>query len=577
MNCVTRLVASFAIVLAVTSLGFAQAPAPRSATAPIPAVQPVTAPHGMVVAQEARAAKIGAQILQKGGNAVDAAVAVGFAMAVTYPKAGNLGGGGFMVIHRANGEDAAIDYRETAPAATTRDVFLDAQGNADPHKSRESGLGVGVPGTVAGLALALQRYGSGRFSLADLIAPAIALARDGFAVEDDTADTLARVSRRLKRWPSTAKIFLRDGAVLKEGDRLVQPDLAATLDAIAHEGPRAFYTGSVAKQIAAAVRGAGGRMTEADLASYKPVLRAPVRGTYRGYDIVSMPPPSSGGVHLIEMLNILEGYDLHAMGAGSPDALSLTIAAMQRAYADRAVFLGDPDSIKVPVAGLTSKAYAAKLRAQIDPKHARASTDIHPGTPSPQEGQNTTHFSVLDRDGNAVSNTYTLNFSYGLGLVADGTGVLLNNELDDFAAKPMAPNAYGLVGFGANAPGPGKRPLSSMTPTIVLKDGKPVLVTGSPGGSRIITAVLQVILNVIDFRMTAAQAVSFPRVHHQWLPDKVFAEPGFPDATIEALRARGYTVVPTPPYTSANSIAVTPAGVVGAADTRSRGSLAVGY
>jgi gamma-glutamyltranspeptidase/glutathione hydrolase len=570
--------------LSAASLGFGQVPAPAPApltsrsTPPlsIPAAQPVTARHGMVVAQEARAAGIGAAILENGGNAVDAAVAMGFAMAVTYPRAGNLGGGGFMVIHRPGQDPVAIDYRETAPAAMTRDVFLDDHGEADPKKSRESGLGVGVPGTVAGLALAHQRFGSGKFSLAELIAPAIPLARDGIPVEDDIADSLPQAIERLARWPSTAKIFLRDGDVLKPGDLLVQSDLAATLEAIARGGPAAFYTGPIGERIAIAVREAGGLMTPADLEAYKPMLRPPVRGSYRGYDIVSMPPPSSGGVHLIEMLNILEGYDLGKAGAGGPEAVHLIAETMKRAYADRALFMGDPDSVTVPVAGLTSKAYAAKLRAGIDPTRARPSSDIRLGEPAPAEGQNTTHFSVIDRDGIAVSNTYTLNLSYGVGLVAEGTGVLLNNELDDFAAKPMTPNAYGLVGFDANAPGPGKRPLSSMTPTIVLKDGKPVLITGSPGGSRIITAVLNTIVNVIDFRMAVAQAVTAPRVHHQWLPDKLFVEPGLPADTIAALQARGHTVEETRPFGSVNSIAVTPNGLVGAADARSRGALAVG-
>ncbi|MPZ58133.1 MAG: gamma-glutamyltransferase [Rhizobiales bacterium] len=575
-----RLSAALVALLAAASLCFAQSetPAPRYATStPIPAVQPVVARHGMVVAQESRAARIGATILEQGGNAIDAAVAVGFAMAVTYPKAGNLGGGGFMLIHQPGSDPVAIDYRETAPHATTRDVFLDAQREADPRKSRETGLGVGVPGTVAGLTLAHKQFGSGKFSLADLIAPAIRMAREGFPVEDDTADSLPRVGQRLARWPSTAKIFLPDGALLGLGDRLIQTDLAATLAAIAREGPRAFYVGPIADRIVEAVRGAGGRMTRTDLESYMPILRRPVRGSYRGYEIISMPPPSSGGVHLVEILNILEGFDLRTAGPGSADALHLMIEAMKRAYADRAVFLGDPDSVKVPVAGLTSKDYAAQLRSEIDIAKARPSSAIRLGEPAPPEGDNTTHFSVVDRDGNAVANTYTLNLSYGLGLVAEGTGVLLNNELDDFAAKPFAPNAYGLVGFAANAPGPDKRPLSSMTPTIVLKGGEPVLITGSPGGSRIITAVLQVIVNVIDHGMSVARAVSYPRVHHQWLPDRVLAEPGLPAASIQALEARGHAVVPTTPFTSTNSIAVTPDGLVGAADTRTRGSLAVGY
>jgi gamma-glutamyltranspeptidase / glutathione hydrolase len=537
----------------------------------------VTSRNGMVVAQEALAARVGAGILQRGGNAIDAAVAVGFAMAVTYPRAGNIGGGGFMMIHRSSGEDAAIDYRETAPAAINARSFLDAQGNADPQKSRESALAIGVPGTVAGLAFAEQKYGSGKFTLADLIMPAIALARDGIAVADDTADSLPIDRARLARWPSTAQIFLRsDGSVLAPGDRLIQTDLANSLLAIAQNGPQTFYEGEIAQKIAAAVQAAGGVMTADDLKAYRAVERTPVRGTYRGYDIVSMPPPSSGGVVLGEMLNILEGYDL--AHEGQTQAPFLIIEAMKRAYADRAFFLGDPDAVKVPVARLISKSYAAEWRATIDLAHATAAKDIHPtAAPVPHEGRNTTHFSVIDRFGNAVSNTYTLNFSYGVGLVATGTGILLNNELDDFAAKADAPNAYGLLGFDANAPGPGKRPLSSMTPTIVLKDGKPFLITGSPGGSRIINTVLQVVINVIDRGMDIAGAVSAPRVHHQWMPDNVLVEPGFPDALIKALEARGDTVMVQKMTSSANSILVTPAGFVGAADPRTRGALAAGY
>ncbi|MFY9895205.1 MAG: gamma-glutamyltransferase [Xanthobacteraceae bacterium] len=538
--------------------------------------QAVTAAHGMVVAQEAMAARIGAGILQKGGNAIDAAVAVGFALAVTYPRAGNIGGGGFMVIHRANGEDTTIDYRETAPAAINENSFLDAQGNADSQKSRDSALAIGVPGTVAGLTLAEEKYGSGRFTLADLMQPAIALARGGFPVADDTADSLPRDRPRLLRWPSSALIFLKaDGAPLAPGDRLLQPDLANTLEAIAKDGPRAFYQGPVAQKLAAAVQAAGGVMTVDDLKDYRAIERAPMRGTYRGYDIVSMAPPSSGGVALLEMLNILEGYDLaHEAEA---QTLFLMIEAMKRAYADRAWFLGDPDMVQMPVERLISKSYADKWRATIDPARATPAIDIHPGGTVTAEGRNTTHFSIVDSFGNAVSNTYTLNFGYGVGLVAAGTGVLLNNELDDFAAKPNTPNAYGLVGFKANAPGPGKRPLSSMTPTIVLKDGKPFLVTGSPGGSLIITAVLQIVVDVIDRGLNIASAVSAPRVHDQWIPDKVFAEPGLADNLITALEARGDSVVVRHLPTSANSILVTPTGLVGAADPRTRGALAAGY
>ncbi len=560
------------IVLATTS-ALAQVPS-QPIVAP-PPVRAVTARDGMVVAQEASAARIGADVLKHGGNAVDAAVAVGFAMAVTYPRAGNLGGGGFMVIHLAkSNQDIAIDYRETAPAAATKDMFLNKHGNPDPDKSRNSALGIGVPGTVAGLALADRQYGSGTMSLAELIAPAIELARNGIPVEDDTADSLPAARERLARWPSSANIFLKDGKPLAPGDRLVQSDLANTLQAIADRGPRAFYEGPIAEKIAGAVQAAGGVMTANDLKNFHAVLRVPVRGTYRGYQIVSMPPPSSGGVHLIEMLNILEGYDLAKLGRGE-QSLHYLIEAMKRAYADRAAFMGDPESVRMPLKGLLSKKYAASLRATIGEK-ATPSADIRAGNPQGFEGPNTTHFSVIDRDGNAVSNTYTLNFSYGLGLVAEGTGVLLNNELDDFTAKPGASNAYGLVGFDANLPGPGKRPLSSMTPTIVLKDGKPFLVTGSPGGSRIITAVLQVITNVAAFRMSIADAVRAPRLHHQWRPDEVMMEPGFAPEVIDGLKARGHKVTLVAPGTSANSIEVTPQGYVGAADTRTRGALAVG-
>jgi gamma-glutamyltranspeptidase / glutathione hydrolase len=549
----------------------------RAEGPPIAPAQTVVATNGMVVAQEAIAARVGAEILQKGGNAIDAAVATGFAMAVTYPRAGNIGGGGFMIIHLANGEDTAIDYRETAPAAINAKSFLDAAGNADPQKSRDSALAIGVPGTVAGLALAARKYGSGKFTLADLIKPAVALARDGIAIADDTADSLPVDLPRIVRWPSSAQIFARaDGSALAPGDRLLQTDLGNTLAAIAQDGPQAFYQGDIARKIAVAIQASGGVMTADDLKGYRAIERTPVRGLYRGYDIVSMPPPSSGGVALIEMLNILEGYDL--AHADQTQALFLLIEAMKRAYADRAYFLGDPDVVKVPVARLISKSYAGEWRATIDPAHATAAKDIHPTAVAPRsEGRNTTHFSVVDRFGNAVANTYTLNFSYGVGLVAAGTGILLNNELDDFAAKADAPNAYGLLGFEANAPGPGKRPLSSMTPTILLKDGKPFLVTGSPGGSVIINTVLQVVVNVIDRGMDIAAAVSAPRLHHQWMPDRVFAEPGFPDDVIAALVARGDTVMVRKLTGSANSILLTPAGFAGAADPRTRGALAAGF
>jgi gamma-glutamyltranspeptidase / glutathione hydrolase len=542
-------------------------------------IHPVLARHGLVASQEARATRVGVEILKAGGNAVDAAVAVGFALAVTLPRAGNIGGGGFMLVHLAGrNETLAIDYRETAPAATTRDVFLDQAGEADPKKSRDSGLAVGVPGTVAGFALAHEKYGSGKFTLAQLIAPALALARNGFMVEDDLADSLPRAAERLTRWLSTRKIFATaDGSVLRGGDLLIQSDLAATLAAIAERGPRAFYQGEIAEKIAAAVREAGGRMTAGDLSGYRAIERRPVRGRYRGHEVFSMPPPSSGGVHLVQILNILEGFDLRSSGPGAAATLHPMLEAMKLAYADRAEFLGDPDFVQVPAMGLVSKRYAERLRTRIDLARAKPAREIKPGALLGPEPDQTTHYSIVDADGNAVANTYTLNFSYGLGLVAEGTGILLNNELDDFAAKPGVPNAYGLVGGDANAPGPRKRPLSSMSPTIVLKDGRVFLVTGTPGGSRIITTVLQVMSNVIDHGMNVAEATIEPRIHHQWLPDQVVAERGFSPDTIRLLASLGHSVAVGNTSGSAHSIMRTPEGWAGAADSRQRGTLVAGY
>ena len=570
-----RVAATFVLVFACGAAALAQE---RRAYAPpdLSTVRAVTAEHGMVVAQERIAAEIGADILRQGGNAVDAAVATGFALAVTYPRAGNIGGGGFMVIHSAGrNEDVAIDYRETAPAAITRDIFLGPDGKPDPDKSRNSALGIGVPGTVAGLALALEKYGSGRFTLPQILKPAIELARDGFVVTDDMADTLSDMYRRMARWPGSAGALAREGgAPLQEGDRLIQADLAATLSAIAEQGPRGFYEGPVAEKLAAAVRDAGGIMTADDLKSYQAVSRSPVRGNYRGYDIVSMPLPSSGGTVLLQSLNILEGFPMADMKQGSAPSLHLMIEAMKRAYADRARYLGDPAFVNAPVNVLITKDYAATQRATIDLARATPAGDVL--AVSPREGSNTTHYSVVDSSGNAVSNTYTLNFPYGVGLVAAGTGVLLNNELDDFTAAPGASNAFGLVGFEANLPGPGKRPLSSMSPTIVLKDGKPVLVTGSPGGSRIISAVLQIVVDVIDYKMNVAAAVAAPRVHHQWMPDEVRVERGFPEEVLNELKAKGHQVIEPLGQTSANSIAITPGGVFGAPDPRTRGAAAMG-
>jgi gamma-glutamyltranspeptidase / glutathione hydrolase len=571
------------IVAAVTLVVFAIMPAAaqeqrRFYTPPAAdAVHGIAAEHGMVVAQEKLAARVGADIMRQGGNAIDAAVATGFAMAVTYPRAGNIGGGGFMVIHLADrNEDIAIDYRETAPAAITRDIFLNADGKPDADKSRNSALGIGVPGTVAGLALALDKYGSGKFTLAQIVKPAIDLARNGLPVADDIADTLPDMYRRMSRWPNSARTFSRtDGSALHEGDTLIQSDLAATLTAIADQGPRGFYEGPVAEKLVKAISDAGGIMALEDLKSYQPVIRTPVRGTYRGYDIVSMPLPSSGGIVLLEILNIIEGFQMSDMKQGSAASLHVMIEAMKRAYADRARYLGDPAFINAPTVALLDKDYAARQRATID--LARATPWAEAAATPPREGSNTTHYSVVDELGNAVSNTYTLNFPYGVGLVAEGTGVLLNNELDDFTAAPGASNAFGLVGFEANLPGPGKRPLSSMSPTIVLRNGKPVLVTGTPGGSRIISAVTQVIVDVIDYRMDIAAAVAAPRVHHQWLPDEVRIEKGFPDEVLAELRAKGHKLVEPLGYSSANSILVTSRGLLGAPDPRTRGAEAAGY
>ncbi|WP_132251854.1 gamma-glutamyltransferase [Methylobacterium segetis] len=572
---------ALALLLSVSAPAGAQGP-PAPETAPIQAddarLLPVLASHGMVSSQEERASRVGVEILRRGGNAVDAAVAVGFALAVTLPRAGNLGGGGFMMVHlAARKETVAIDYRETAPAAASETMFLGPDGEPDRAASTRTGKAVGVPGTVRGLAEAHRLYGSGRLSLADLIAPAERLAREGIPVEAGLADSLPRASGLLGQWPSSRAIFFSGDRTLQRGETLVQRDLADTLRAVAEGGPDAFYRGPVAARIAAAVQGAGGVMTEADLAAYKPETRRPVRGTYRGYDIVSMPPPSSGGVHLIEILNVLEGFDLAGMGAGSAAAIHTLAEAMKPAYADRATWLGDPSRTRVPVKGLIAKPYADTLRAAIDPERARPAAAVKAGDPLPFEHTETTHFSVVDAEGNAVSNTYTLNFSYGIGLVAEGTGVILNNEMDDFSAKTGARNAYGLVGGAANAVAPGARPLSSMTPTFVFRDGRLLLVTGSPGGSRIITTVLQVIVNVLDFRMNLAEAVAAPRIHHQWQPDVLLAEEGLSPDTLAILRSGGHTVKVGTSSGSANSVMRVDGLLAGASDPRQRGTLAEGY
>ncbi len=563
---------------ALPSLALAQAEPQQPIISDWPRRQPVFGSGGMVASQDAFATRIGIEVLEQGGNAIDAAVAVGFALAVTLPRAGNIGGGGFMIVHRADrNETKAIDFRETAPASMKKDVYLTDKGEADLKRSQDSGLGIGIPGTVAGMALAVEKYGSGRFTLAKLISPAILLAVDGFVVGDDLAFSLKQVEARLKRFDASAKIFTTvEGNALPRGANLQQIDLGVTLRAIAENGPKAFYEGKVAEQMVAAVNAIGGQWTLADLKNYRAIERDVVKGSYRGHEIVSMPPPSSGGVHLVQILNVLEGFDLKAAGHNSADALHLFAEASKLAYADRSEYLGDPDFVKVPVKGLTSKKYAETLRAQIDPAKARPGATIKPGKPQPFESDQTTHYSVMDKDGNAVACTYTLNFSYGVGMVAEGTGILMNNELDDFAAKPGVPNAYGLVGGDANAPGAGKRPLSSMSPTIIFKDGKPFLVTGSPGGSRIITTVLQVVSNVIDHGMNVAEATEAARVHHQWLPDELRVERGLSVDTIRLLQARGHKVEVRQAMGSTHSIMMTKQGFEGASDQRQSGTLTAG-
>ncbi len=542
-----------------------------------PVDAPIFARNGMVATQESTATKVGVEILMQGGNAVDAAVAIGFTLAVTLPRAGNLGGGGFMMMHIAKtGETVAIDYRETAPALSTRDMYLDKEGNAVSERSRFTHLSVGVPGTVAGLTLALKKYGT--LTLKQVMAPAIRLAEQGILVTRPLAQSLKQSRETLLRWPEATKIFMKsNGGPYAPGDVLQQKDLARSLKMISKEGANAFYLGDIAKKLVAEMQTHAGLLTLEDLQNYRAVVRAPVHGTYRGYEIFSMPPPSSGGIHLIQMLNILEGYPLGALGAQSPATLHLMTESMKLAYADRSQHLGDPNFWKVPVAGLLSKSYANQLRKGIASDRAKPSLDIRPGNPLPYESSETTHFSVLDGEGNAVANTYTLNFNYGSGIVAKGTGILLNNEMDDFSAKPGVPNAYGLVGGKANAVAPNKRPLSSMTPTLVFKDGKPFLATGSPGGSRIISTTLQMIVNVVDHKMNLRAATQAPRIHHQWLPDQLEMETGFNPETLRALTDKGHRVASTEPIGSTQSTLRNATGFYGASDPRRPGALAKGH
>ncbi|WP_285722178.1 MULTISPECIES: gamma-glutamyltransferase [Pantoea] len=539
---------------------------------------PVKAQHGMVASVDALATQVGVEILRQGGNAVDAAVAVGFALAVTHPQAGNLGGGGFMLLRTASGRATAIDFREMAPGHASRDMFLDKQGNADSKLSLTSHLASGTPGTVAGLALAAKKYGT--LPLSTLLAPAIKLARDGIPVNDALADDLKTYGKEvLITHPNSKAIFYKpDGTPWQKGDRLVQKNLAHSLQLIARQGPDAFYKGEIADEIAGEMAQHGGLISKADLAAYRAVERQPISGTYRGYEVFSMPPPSSGGIHIVQILNILENFDLAKMGFGSADAMQVMAEAEKYAYADRSEYLGDPDFVKVPWQALTSKAYAKTLAQQIDVAKARPSSEIKPGKLEPYESNQTTHFSVVDKQGNAVAVTYTLNTYFGSGIVAGKSGILMNNEMDDFSAKPGTPNVYGLVGGEANAVQPAKRPLSSMSPTIVAKGGKTWLVTGSPGGSRIITTVLQMVVNSIDFGMNVAEATNAPRFHHQWLPDQLRVEKGFSPDTLRLLEAKGQHVKVLPAMGSTQSIMIGPDGMLyGASDPRSIDDLSAGY
>jgi len=513
----------------------------------------VEADHGMVVTSQHLASDIGAQVLKQGGNAVDAAVAVGYAQAVTNQCCGNIGGGGFMVIHLADGRDTFINFRETAPAGASRSMYLDKDGKPVPGASLRGYLAAGVPGTVLGLDTALRQYGT--MARGQVMAPAIKLAREGFTLVLADTDIIDAGSKNLRDDPEAAKIFFHaDGSPLKPGDLMVQADLADTLEAVAKSGPDAFYKGPRAQAVEAASKARGGVLTAADFAGYAVTESAPLQCTYRGYVIHSAPPPSSGGVTMCEILNILEGYDMKGMGFHSAQSIHLMTEAMRHAYMDRNTYLGDPAFVTNPLDRLLSKDYAAAIRTKIEPNRATPSKDVQPGA-APHERPETTHYSVADAAGNAVAVTYTLNGIFGAGVVAPGTGYLLNNEMDDFTVKVGVPNNFGLVQGEANAIAPGKRPLSSMAPTVVTKDGKVAMVLGSPGGSRIITITLQTMLNMIDHGMQPQEAVDAPRVHHQWLPDMLYAEPfALSPDTRKILEGMGYGITEQTPWGAAEAI-----------------------
>ncbi len=530
----------------------------------------VEAQHGMVVSSQHYASEAGLRILQQGGNAIDAAVSVGYALAVVDPCCGNIGGGGFMVIHLADGRETFINFRETAPAAAREAMYLDAKGNAIKDLSLYGYLAAGVPGTVMGLDRALSEYGT--LPRAKVMAPAIELARDGYILSRADTDILDFGAPRFAKDSVAAKIFLRpDGKPFQPGDRHIQTDLAATLSLIAAQGPDAFYKGPMAEAVEKASQANGGILTAKDFSSYKTTESPPLTCSYRGYVLASAPPPSSGGATLCEILNILEGYDLKALGFHSAQAVHFMVEAMRHAFLDRNTYLADPAFVKNPLDRLLSKEYAAAIRAKIDPVKATPSSKVEPGI-EPHEKPETTHYSVVDKDGNAVSVTFTINGFFGANVIAPGTGFFINDEMDDFTVKPGVPNLFGLVQGTANAIAPGKRPLSSMTPTLVSKDGKVYLVLGSPGGSRIITIAAEIIMNIIDHGMEPQEAVDAPRVHHQWLPDAVYQEPFAlsPDTRVN-LEARGYSVIEQIPWGAAELIELGPAAAA-AKGTQSSGN-----
>ncbi|RAP39085.1 gamma-glutamyltransferase [Candidatus Marinamargulisbacteria bacterium SCGC AAA071-K20] len=539
---------------------------------------PVVGEQGMVATQEKKATQIGLDVLKNGGNAVDSAYAIAYALAVTLPRAGNIGGGGFMMIYSAKDKQVyAIDYREKAPQKATANMFLDVSGNVNEDLSRYSILSVGVPGTVAGFEHVLKRFGTKKRKV--LIAPAILLAENGIVVGKDLSESLKRAKPRMMVSPAAMKIFYKKKATFYEpGDILVQKDLSKTLKMISSKGSKSFYNGTISKEIAKYMKNNNGLITRNDFKSYSIKERTPVKGSYKGLDVYSMPPPSSGGVHLIQLLNILEQFSLSELGHNSADSIHLYAEAMRVAYADRSKYMGDPGFVNVPSEMLTSKSVAHKIAASISLDKAGNSNTIYPGRYfEPKEGNETTHFTIMDKFGNVVSNTYTLNFSDGSKLVVPGTGILLNNQMDDFSAKPGVANAYGLIGSEANSIAPGKRMLSSMTPTIVFKDGLPTLATGSPGGSRIITTVLQLVLNTIEFDLNIAEATVAPRVHHQWKPDEIRIEKGISQDTIKRLKDKGHIVVTKRAMGSSQSIVKKGNYFYGYSDPRKPNSLTLGY